>query len=341
MLLAMRRQYVFLAATVTAVAVLFALTVVALSVVAVAQSLSTATPPAKPSLTATAPVKPTLTPPVTAAAAATATPTFILITPRPSLTPPATATLTATPETPGPTPDGAWRHVRVPILMYHYVSAPPEGADNYRVGLSVTPEQFRAQMQYIQANGYHPVTLDQVLFALLQGKALPPRPVALTFDDGYADMYTNAFPILQEFGFVGTFFVVTGWIDEQNPAYLTWEQARAMAQAGMRIESHSKSHPDLSGKPRDYIVYEVLGSIESIEAHTGYRPRFFCYPAGKYDDNLVAMLPEFGIWGAVTTEPGTRHYSDKPYTLRRVRVSNDTSLAQFAAFLEWGKEGDE
>ncbi|GAB4463139.1 MAG: hypothetical protein Kow00120_29720 [Anaerolineae bacterium] len=300
----------------------------ALAAVQIARAAAAATP------TATPPYKPSFTPQATATLPALLAPTL-----RPTATP---FTPTPTPtETPGPTPDRTARNVRVPILMYHYVSTPPEGSDNYRVGLSVTPDQFREQMRYLTANGYHAVTLDDVIYALAQGRALPPKPVVLTFDDGYRDAYENAFPILQEFGLIGTFFVVTGWIDEQNPDYLSWAQAREMVEAGMRIEPHSKSHPDLRDKPYDYIVYEVYGAIESIEAHTGYRPRFFCYPAGAFDDNLVAALPDFGLWGAVTTQQGTRHYSDQPYLMKRVRISSDTTLAQFASFLEWGSEGDE
>jgi peptidoglycan/xylan/chitin deacetylase (PgdA/CDA1 family) len=207
--------------------------------------------------------------------------------------------------------------------------------------LSVPPEQFRAQMRYLAENGYHTVTLDDLIYALTQGRALPSQPVVLTFDDGYIDAYQNAFPILREFGFVGTFFVVTGWIDDGNPAYISWDQAREMAQAGMHIEAHSKTHQDLVSKPNDFIVYEVLGSIESIEAHVGRRPRFFCYPAGSFDDALVSVLPDFGLWGAVTTQGGTRHYSDQLYTIRRARIRNGMDLARFAALLEWGREGDE
>jgi peptidoglycan/xylan/chitin deacetylase (PgdA/CDA1 family) len=323
----------------TIVIVLACCVALALTPAGAQSSQSTATPsltpPRKPTLTVTA----TREPLRIGAPSPTAT-TTVLATAAPSPTP---ATLYPTPtpdDRAGPTPDGQARNVRVPILMYHYVSEPPEDADNYRVGLSVTPDMFRQQMQYMKDNGYQAITLDDLMYALVQGAPLPPKPVVLTFDDGYADMYDNAFPILQEFGFTGTFFVVTAWIDEENPNYLAWEQAREMAEAGMRIESHSKTHPDLTDKPYDFILYEVLGSIESVEAHVGYRPRFFCYPGGAFDDYLVSTLPDFGIWGAVTTEAGTRHYTDRPLLLRRVRVEYETDLTQFAAFLEWGREGD-
>ncbi|MBN1287156.1 MAG: polysaccharide deacetylase family protein [Anaerolineae bacterium] len=288
-----------------------------------------AAPPGKPTLRPL--LMPTLPPtaagPVTLAPPATPTPTVVYPTP--------------TPDTrPSPTPDGRTRNVRAPILMYHYVGDLPANADNYRVGLTVTPGEFRAQMQYMASNGYETVTLDDVIYALAQGHPLPEKPVVLSFDDGYADMYTHVFPILRECGFVGTFFVVTEWIDQARPGYLTWQQVQEMAAAGMRIETHSKTHADLTDKPYDFLVYEIIGSIESIEAYTGRRPRFLCYPAGAYDDYLLSLLPGFQLWGAVTTEAGTRHYSDRPYTLRRVRIANDTTLSQFAGFLDWGTEGD-
>jgi peptidoglycan/xylan/chitin deacetylase (PgdA/CDA1 family) len=296
-----------------------------------AQNTPTATPPQKPTPTPGW-VWPTTAPIQTLTRAPSSTPTgTATLTPYPSLTPD---------DRPPPTPDRKARNMRVPILMYHYVSVPPADADNYRIGLSVTPEQFRLQMQYLAENGYHTVTLDDVLYALAQGAALPPKPVVLTFDDGYTDMYTNAFPIMREYGFTGTFFIVTAWIDEQNPNYLNWAQVQEMAAAGMRIETHTKTHADLTDKPYDFLVYEILGSIESIEAYTDRRPRFLCYPAGAYDDYVRSLLPGFDLWAAVTTEAGTRHYTDALYTMKRVRIANDTTLAQFASFLEWGREGD-
>lgn len=328
MLIAMKEKHFIVFVTIT--------TVLSILVPAIAQpDTPTPTP------TATPPYKPTLTPTMRSLTAPTLPPTTDPLALGPAAPTATVSYPSPTPDNrPGPTPNGMKRHVRVPILMYHYVSVPPEDADNYRVGLSVTPGEFRRQMQYMADNGYHPVALDEVIYALAQGQPLPENPVVISFDDGYADMYTNAFPILQEFGFTATFFVVTEWIDQANPNYLSWPQVQEMAAAGMRIETHTKTHPDLTDKPYDFIVYEILGSIESIEAYTGIRPRFLSYPAGAYDEYLLEQLPDFALWGAVTTEAGTRHYQDKSYTLRRVRIASDTTLAQFAGFLEWGSEGD-
>jgi peptidoglycan/xylan/chitin deacetylase (PgdA/CDA1 family) len=234
---------------------------------------------------------------------------------------------------------GTRRRIRVPVLMYHYVSQPPPDADKYRLDLSVTPAQFATQLQWLRDNGYTAITLDALYRALVYGQPLPPRPVVLTFDDGYADAYTRAFPLLQQFGMVGTFFVVTDWLDAARPGYLTWDQVRDMAAADMSIQSHSRSHPDLTqGCDYGCLVYQLLGSIESIEAHTGERPRYFCYPGGRYDKAVLALLPQVGVRAAVTTQGGTLHTNDRLLELPRVRVRGTTDLDDFAWLLSTWRE---
>ncbi len=231
--------------------------------------------------------------------------------------------------------DGTLRRIAVPLLMYHYISTPPEDADIYRQDLSVTPETFRQQMQYLADNGYHTISLYDLTRALRQGMPLPSDPVVLTFDDGYRDAYENAFPVLKEFGFTGTFFVITTRLDVGDPAYLSWTQAAEMAAAGMSIESHTKDHPNLRERDNDFLIYQILGSVESIEAHTGHRPHMLAYPSGRWDAHVLAVLPEVGIWAAVVTEGGIEHTTDSIYLLRRVRISGETDLPMFAALLGW------
>lgn len=236
-----------------------------------------------------------------------------------------------------PQRDETRRRIRVPILMYHYVSVPPPGADAYRLDLSVAPGQFAAQLAWLRDNGFTSVTLDDVYAALTEGRPLPPRPVVLTFDDGYADAYQHAFRLLRQYGLTGTFFVVTDWLDSARPGYLTWDQAREMAGAGMAIQSHSRSHPDLTdGCDYDCQVYQILGSVQTIEAEIGVRPRFFCFPGGRYDASALSVLSAVGIVGAVTTHAGTLHVTDRPLELARVRVRGTTTLSEFAWMLnDW------
>lgn len=227
--------------------------------------------------------------------------------------------------------DDTRRRIRVPVLMYHYVSVPPPGADRYRLDLSVTPGQFAAHLDWLSANGFTSITLDDLRLALVEGLPLPPRPVILTFDDGYADAYSAAFPLLRQHSMIATFFVVTEWLDRRTPGYLTWDQAREMAAAGMSIQSHTRSHPNLTaGCDHDCLVYQILGSVETIEAEIGERPRYLCYPGGRYDEAAMQIAAQAGIWAAVTTQPGTRHVSDRLLELPRARIRGTTTVDDLA-----------
>jgi peptidoglycan/xylan/chitin deacetylase (PgdA/CDA1 family) len=239
------------------------------------------------------------------------------------------------PDVPAPTPIGnnIWT-LRVPILMYHYISVPPTDADIYRTDLSVTPENFREQMTYLAENGYTPIDLYQLSAAVTSQIELPEKPVVLTFDDGYLDNYENAFPILQELGFVGTFFVITDLADQGADGYANWEQLEEMAAAGMRIESHTKNHPDLTTLGRDGIIFQVLGSQETIAAHIGYTPRFLCYPGGRYDEETMQILAELDLWGATTTQGGTWHHFGDRYEWSRQRMRNSTTMEQFQILVD-------
>jgi peptidoglycan/xylan/chitin deacetylase (PgdA/CDA1 family) len=221
--------------------------------------------------------------------------------------------------------------------MYHYVSDPPEDADEYRLDLSVSPALFRQHMQYLADNGFTTIDLYDLSLAITGWKSLPEKPVILTFDDGYVDNYTTAFPILQEYGFTATFFIITDFIDQGQPGYMDWSMIEEMAAAGMRIESHSRTHPDLREQPRDVLLWQIMGSQETLAAHIGYTPRYFCYPSGRYDDDTIAMLEELDFWGAVTTEGGKWHGYNDRYEWSRLRVRNTTDLPLFADFVEPGQ----
>ncbi len=261
----------------------------------------------------------------------TSTPLVILETPTPTVSP----TLKPLPTPHQPTPNAlASQVISVPILMYHYLSAPPPGADIYRLDLSISPEQFDGHLAYLKAAGYETISLRQLAFALAQGTPLPPQPVVITFDDGYRDNYDNAFPLLKKYGFTATFFVFTQVIDEYNVDYLTWEMVQEMHQAGMEFGSHSYRHPDLRGRDRDFLVYEILGSKEAIEQRIGEPVRFFAYPAGRYDAQTIEVLNSADFWGAVTTQWGAAHTFANRYELQRLRIRGNDSAEVVAAKLK-------
>ncbi|NJM41925.1 MAG: polysaccharide deacetylase family protein [Anaerolineae bacterium] len=238
--------------------------------------------------------------------------------------------------TPRPTPTiPPPKDARVPILMYHYISVPPPNADKYRLDLSVTPKNFEAQLKYLAENGFTTISLYELHAYLNSGRPLPPKPVVLTFDDGYIDNYTEAFPLLKKYRMTGTFFVVSEFASSTNPAYMRWNHIKEMSDAGMSIESHSRAHTDLRTRRGDFqgLVWDTLPVLDQIEKVTGKRPRFFCYPFGKYDDAVIRMLKSEFMLGAVTTDYGKTHTLANAFTWDRVRVHGGTGIAGFASLV--------
>ena len=229
--------------------------------------------------------------------------------------------------------DGTLRRIRVPVLMYHYVSPLPPDADWLRRGLTVWPEAFREQLTWLREAGYHSISLDQLNQALTLGAPLPPKPVILSFDDGHREHYSIVLPLLQEAGFTATFFIIIDRAEMRDPEHMNREQVVAMATAGMEVASHSRSHSDLAGRDRDQLVYELLGSRESLEAWTGAAPVALSWPFGSYDSLALQLAEEAGYGMAVSTRAGVFHSSSERFDLPRLRVDGDMRLANFAALL--------
>ncbi|MBN1260824.1 MAG: polysaccharide deacetylase family protein, partial [Anaerolineae bacterium] len=178
------------------------------------------------------------------------------------------------------------------------------------------------------------VTLRDLFDALNAGKPLPEKPIVITIDDGYKDAYTDALPLLQEYGFVAEFFVLATPAHYEAPNYLTWAEMQAMADAGMSIQGHGRDHYDLRNRSTDFLIYQILGIKEAVEAHTEKPVTFFCYPSGQYDDDVIAVVESAGYLGAVTTEWGATQTLENRYTWPRIRVHGGWSLEYFADVLE-------
>lgn len=229
---------------------------------------------------------------------------------------------------------GVERTVQVPILMYHYVSSPPADADIYRADLSVTPNDFAGHLDRILDENYTTISLYDLWQHLVTGIELPPRPVILTFDDGYVDNFDNAFPLLVQRGMTATFFVVTDFVDQNRPGYVTWDMVREMYNAGMSIESHGINHFSLKNRQSDFLVFQALRSKETIAARIGVTPRFISYPAGEYDQLTIDIFQSAGYLAGVTTIQGATHNSNSLFELRRVRVRGTTSDSDLIQLME-------
>jgi len=208
----------------------------------------------------------------------------------------------------------------VPVLMYHSIANLPGN------NLGLSPEKFAQQMQYLHDAGFTSISLD-TLYAVLQDKGkLPPKPVVITFDDGYPNSYSVAFPILKQHNLTATIFVVSAWVDH---GMLTWTQLKEMQAYGISIQSHTVNHLDLRTLSPAQQKQELAASKAEIENRLQSKVNFFCYPSGKYNIATLSLLKDLGYEMAVTTAYGKVKLGDNFLELKRVRINGDDSLDVF------------
>jgi peptidoglycan/xylan/chitin deacetylase (PgdA/CDA1 family) len=221
--------------------------------------------------------------------------------------------------------------IKVPILMYHYIRINPDSRDLLGFALSVTPADFAAQMDWLANNGFHPVTPAD-LYAYLSGvRGLPSRPVILSFDDGYADFYDTALPILLAHDFTAVAYIVSGFIG--RPGYMTGVQIVEANRFGIEIGSHTVDHPNLARLAPGSVRFEVVASKQALEQLLGHAVLSFCYPSGQFNGGVVAAVQTAGYQDATTTGFGYVHYLSDRYTWSRLRISGRERLSDFATAL--------
>ncbi|NTV62307.1 MAG: polysaccharide deacetylase family protein [Oscillochloris sp.] len=235
------------------------------------------------------------------------------------------------PPTPAPAPPFAvaptGQRPYIPILMYHYVRTVDPGLDPLGYGLSVTPEQFAAQLDWLRRAGYDTIQMSALASCIRGDGPCPARAVALTFDDGHLDAYTDALPLLEQYGDTATFYVVSGFVGQD--AYMGWEEIRALYNAGMEIGAHSISHLDLTTLSYYENVDQIARSGQEIAAQIGAPVRSFCYPAGQFTPEIATITRDAGYTSATTTvQEGAQ---DDLFALPRVRISGDMSQESFEA----------
>lgn len=218
-----------------------------------------------------------------------------------------------------------------PILLYHHVgNAGLEGASATR--FDVTAAGFETQLALLKQLGYQTITVSELAAALRGELALPPRPVALTFDDAWADQYNIAFPLLQKYGMTATFYVPSRYPGGKST--LSWDQLRTLSQAGMEIGSHTRTHrwePTAWG--------QVALSKSELQAQLGISVTTFAYPYGlvKYAD----LVHKAGYTSAVAAGGVAVQVVARPFTLRRIEINGRDSLATFIRWLPWRGRGTE
>jgi peptidoglycan/xylan/chitin deacetylase (PgdA/CDA1 family) len=211
----------------------------------------------------------------------------------------------------------------VPILEFHVVGDPPPGAPT--PGLYDSVATFRAQLAWLADHGYHAVALHDVYESWTHGKALPAKPVVLTFDDGYPEDYTTVLPLLRARGWVGNLNLQIG--------NLVPKRVRQLIAAGWEIDAHTFTHPDLTETGAAQLRREVAGARTWIRNVFRQPVDFFCYPAGRYDAAVIAEVRRAGYLGAETELPGPASPADGLFTLHRIELLRSDGVAGMVAKL--------
>jgi peptidoglycan/xylan/chitin deacetylase (PgdA/CDA1 family) len=221
------------------------------------------------------------------------------------------------------------RRVLPPVLLYHRIAQTSDPGDP----LCVSPQQFEAHMRYLAEMGF-------TTHGLHDGAGAG-KPVVLTFDDGYLDTYSTAFPILQRYGLTATVFLVTGSVGATTGAWgppmpvpvMTWRQVQEMARYGVSFQSHTKTHPDLARCSDAAALAELVESRAEIQDHVGEEVDALAYPFGSYDPRVVALTEQAryrSAWTAGLAVPG-------PLSRERFQISSKDTMSSFVVKASgWG-----
>ena len=222
---------------------------------------------------------------------------------------------------------------KVLVLNYHQVA-------NTFNPLAILPSDFSTQMAYLINNGYVPITPDELDAGLSGELTLPEKPVLITFDDGYSDNYTNAFPILKGYGIRATIFVVPAFVGKRN--YLTWEQLHEMIESGINIQSHTLNHSKLEELPDDEIRSELLNSKIVLEENLGITVNYLAYPTGTYNLHIAGIAKDVGYKGAYTIKYGGVDMGSNMYALERVPIfQTENTMRDFYSRIEYRQSFEE
>ncbi|QHW31780.1 polysaccharide deacetylase family protein [Paenibacillus rhizovicinus] len=211
---------------------------------------------------------------------------------------------------------------RIPVLCYHSIA--DNGAGNEYI---VSPDAFRQQMAWLHDEGYRSIGMEEFGAILTGQEASTGKEVLITFDDGYKNNYTAAQPILKQYGFQATEFLVTNWVGGE--AYLTWGQVKELHAAGWDIMAHTRTHPYLPLHTPKVQRDEIAGSKTAIEKNLGTSVTAIAYPYGLRSEETMRIAKQSGFAYGFTFDDGYTTSEQNPYLLKRLFISGDTDLAGF------------
>lgn len=253
--------------------------------------------------------------------------------------------------------------IRIPILMYHSISNEKEKGHPY-FWINTSPKRFKEHMKFLKENNYKIISLSEAVKIIDEQKLedkkiklnnnfynsetinISKKTVVLTFDDGYKDFYTEAFPILQKYNFTSTVFIPTGFINKEgksglrNKSHLSWSEIIELERKGITFGSHTVSHKQMEFLNKNEIKREVMESKIVIEEKIGKSVDFFSYPFAFPERNLnfhkflSYVLEKYGYKNGVCTIIGTVHNRGDKFFLKRIPINSNDDICFFKAKLE-------
>jgi len=228
---------------------------------------------------------------------------------------------------------------RLPILMYHRVA--PDGLP--AMGrFRVTPTAFEAQLRYLRDAGYHSITLEDWRAAQEARRPIAGRAVLLTFDDGFVDFHTYAWPLLKQYGFSAIVFLVADHVGRSNDwdhiygeevPLMSWKDIRWLQRQGIAFGSHTTSHHPLTSLSAEGVVREGARSRAILERELGVPIGAIAYPYGDFDPTVQHLIGACGYTFGLSCRPGRSTLQDSALALPRIEVTGDDSVQTFAAKL--------
>jgi peptidoglycan/xylan/chitin deacetylase (PgdA/CDA1 family) len=223
----------------------------------------------------------------------------------------------------------------VPILMYHSVTQNPPAATR---SLSVRPADFEWQLRYLRHNNFTGLSFGDLCAHKRTGTPLPPRPVVLTFDDGYADTHEEALPLLLEYGFPATVFVTTGWLRDAGSRAagrpldrtMAWSQVQELHDSGIEVAAHSHSHAQLDQLEDRPLRDELSLGKKLLEERLNQPVPSIAYPYGYWSRRVRDAAEEAGYEQAAAVANAASQPGDNMFAVPRLTVRRSTSPSVFA-----------
>ena len=220
------------------------------------------------------------------------------------------------------------RAATVPILLYH--SIPNHSSPDSRY--EVSADDFMAQMRKLREWGYDTVSIQELVNHINKGHTLPPRPIVISFDDGYQNVFDNAYPVMERFGFTGTIYIVANRLNSEG--FLNQEELELLLESGWEVGSHGMTHTELT-QNHNLVRTEILQSRLDLDNTLGIKVFSFAYPFGSLDWYISNKVFDYGYRAAVGVGNLSVHSYGTVYNLSRREVEGGVSLEDFTDLLPW------